>query len=255
MGYFMCASGAGPDCLHADCLWKRGFTRTPNREDHVFMHATASNIYAGTVICAPFSSSRKSTQALLAGMYSWTLIRRRVPAKSVRTVQYYHGTHQSQRWSAKHLHPPHLPLRTDHVSKALNTVPLAVAVIVSQRSNAVARMTRQLKVAAETCTDDSDYVHTSVFWRSVRKIAEKRAGQNEFGIPVNHNDPPRQPEFRHINIRALIKNVPYLRRAPAEPLAGSLPAEWHSEDRGAMRYGCCAWTQNAASAVRVPVCS
>jgi len=65
----------GPTVFTQTVSEKRGFTRTPNREDHVFMHATASDIYAGTVICAPFSSSRKSSQALLAGMYSWTLIR------------------------------------------------------------------------------------------------------------------------------------------------------------------------------------
>jgi hypothetical protein len=87
----------------------------------------------------------------------------------------------------------------------LNTLPLTVAVIISQRSNTVARKTRQLKVAAETCTADSDDVHPSVFWRSARKIAVKRVGQNEFGIPFNPNDPPRQREFKHINIRALKK--------------------------------------------------
>lgn len=37
-------------------------------------------------------------------------------------------------------------------SKALNTLDLTVAVIVSQRSDAVVRNTRQLKVEAETCT-------------------------------------------------------------------------------------------------------
>ncbi|WP_442824431.1 hypothetical protein [Pantoea stewartii] len=78
----------GPTVFTQTVSEKRGFTRTPNRENHAFMHASASDIYAGTVIRAPFSSSRKSSQALLAGMYSWTLIRRRVPAKSVRTVQY-----------------------------------------------------------------------------------------------------------------------------------------------------------------------
>jgi len=83
---------------------------------------------------------------------------------------------------------------------------LTVAVIVSQRSNVVARMTRQLKVAAKTCTADSDDVHPSVFWRSVRRIAVKRVGQNDL---------PRQREFRHIDIRALIKNVPYIRGAHA----------------------------------------
>ncbi|MGP2450587.1 hypothetical protein ACTUSR_15990 [Pantoea stewartii subsp. indologenes] len=72
---------------------------------------------------------------------------------------------------------------------------MTVAVIVSQRSNAVARNTRQLKVAAETCTADSDYVHSSVFWRLALKIAVKRVGQNEFGILLNQNDPPRQREF------------------------------------------------------------
>jgi len=72
----------GPIVFTQTVSEKRGFTQTLNREDYAFIHATASGIYAGTLIRAPFSSSRKSSRALLASMYSWTLIRRRVPSKT-----------------------------------------------------------------------------------------------------------------------------------------------------------------------------
>lgn len=49
----------GPTVFTQTVSEKRGLTRTLNREDYAFIHAIASDIYAGTVIRAPFSSSRK----------------------------------------------------------------------------------------------------------------------------------------------------------------------------------------------------